>query len=94
LNNASEETSSDSHGEGGDDEVYEEEDKGEEDKKNKGKLTPPRDPINEDKASRKRNGSPMKPSLRKNSKDSKPKLDTILRVNDINLIIIIVEDKS
>jgi hypothetical protein len=47
MNNASEETASDSPGGGGDDEVDKEENNGEEDKQKQGEVTPPRDPINE-----------------------------------------------
>jgi hypothetical protein len=72
--NTPEETASDSSGGGGHDEVDKEEDKGEEEKHKQGKITPPRDPIDETETSKKRKVSPMKPTSRKNSKASKPQM--------------------
>jgi hypothetical protein len=71
LNNASEETASDSPREGRGDEVYKEEDKREEDKKKQGEVTLPRNPINGVETSKKRKVPPMKPTSRKKSKASK-----------------------
>ena len=90
LNNASEETTSDSLGGGGGDEVEKEENKGEEDKKKKGEVTPPRDPLDEADTSKKRNVSPMKPTSWKKSKANKPPFQTVLTVDDIDLIIVVV----
>jgi len=44
--------------------------------------------------SKKRKVSPTKPSSWKKSKASKPKLQTVLMVDDIDLIIIVVSDTS
>jgi hypothetical protein len=94
LNNTSEETASDSPGGGGGDEVDKEEDKGEEDKKKQGEVTPPRDPLDEAETSKKRKVSPMKPTSRKKSKANKPPFQTVLMVDDIDLIIVVVSDTS
>jgi hypothetical protein len=59
--NALEETVPDSPARGGGDEVNQEEE-GEEDKQEKGKVTPPKDPITEDETSKKRKASLQKPS--------------------------------
>jgi hypothetical protein len=94
LNNASEETASDSPGGGGDDEVDKEEDKGEEDKKKQGEVTPPRDPIDEAETSKKRKVSPTKPTSWKKSKASKPQMQTVLMMDDIDFIIVAISDTS
>jgi hypothetical protein len=94
LNSASEDTASDSPGGGGGDEVDKEENKGEEDKQKQGEVTPPRDPIDEVETSKKRKVSPKKPSSQKKSKSSKPKLQTVFMVDDIDLIIVVVSDIS
>jgi hypothetical protein len=57
-------------------------------------VTLPKDPIDEVETSKKRKGSPMKPSSRKKSKASRPKLQNVLTVDDINLIIVVVSDTS
>jgi hypothetical protein len=54
--------------------VDKEEKEGEEDKKKQGEVTPPRNPLEEAETSKKRKVSPMKPTSRKKSKASKPKL--------------------
>jgi hypothetical protein len=87
LNIASEETAPNSPGGGGDDEVDQEEYKGEEDKKEKGKVTPPKYPLIEAETSKKRKVSPKKPSMRKKSRDNKPQLQTVITVDNIDLII-------
>jgi hypothetical protein len=65
-NNASEETASESPAGGGGDEVNQEEE-GEEDKQEEGEVTPPKDPLTEAETSKKRKGSPQKPSVWKKS---------------------------
>jgi hypothetical protein len=94
INNASEENASESPGGGGDDEVDQKEDEGEEEKKEQGEVTPPKDPHTESEMSKKRKVSPNKPSTQKKSQDKKPQLQTILTVDDIDLIIIVVSDTS
>jgi hypothetical protein len=94
INNASEETTPDSPGGGGGDEVDQEEDEGEEDKKEQGEVTPPKDPLTEAETSKKRKVSPKKPSARKKSRANKPQLQTVLTVDDIDLIIAAVSDTS
>jgi hypothetical protein len=81
----------DSLGGGGDDEVDQEEE-GEEDKQEQGEVTPPKDPLTEAKTSKKRKVSPKKPSARKKSRANKPQLQTVLTVDDIDLIITVVSD--
>jgi hypothetical protein len=92
MNNASKETTPDSPGGGGDDEVDQEGDEGEEDKQEQGEVTPPKDPLTETETSKKRKVSPKKPSARKKSRASKPQLQTVLTVDDIDLIIAVVAD--
>jgi uncharacterized protein YsxB (DUF464 family) len=94
IHSASEETASDSPEGGGGDEVDKEEDQGEEDKQQKGEVTPPKDPLEETDTSKKRKGSPKKPSSRKKSKANKPPFQTMLTVDDIDLIIFTVSDTS
>jgi hypothetical protein len=62
LSNASKETTPNSPEGGGGDEVDKEEDEGEENKQDHGKVTPPKDPITKVETSKKRKGSPKKPS--------------------------------
>jgi hypothetical protein len=92
MNNTSKETTSDSLGGGGGDEVDKEEDKGDEDKQKQGEVKTPRDPIDEAETSKKRKVSPMKPTLQKKSKASKPQLQTVLMMDGIDLIIITVSN--
>jgi hypothetical protein len=94
IHNTSEETASDSPSRGGDDEVDKEEKEGEEDKQKQGEVTPPRNPLEEAETSKKRKVSPMKPTSRKKSKASKPKLQTVLMVDDFDFIIAAVSDAS
>jgi hypothetical protein len=94
LNNTSEETASDSLRQGGGDKVDKEENEGKEGKQKKGEVTLLKDPLTEAETSKKRKGSPTKPSSRKKSKASKPKLQTVLMVDDIDVIIIVVSDTS
>jgi hypothetical protein len=70
INNASEKTMSDSLG---NDEVSQEKE-GEEDKKEQGEVTSPKDPLTEVETSKKRNVSPKKPSTKKKSLTDKPQL--------------------
>jgi hypothetical protein len=74
--------------------VNKEEKEGEEDKHKQGEVTPPRNPLDEVKKSKKRNVSPTKPTSRKKSKASKPKLQTMVTVDSIDLIIVVVSDTS
>jgi hypothetical protein len=73
INNTSKKTTVVSPGGGGGDEVNQEEE-GEEDKQDKGKVTPPKDPLIEVKTSKKRKVSLKKPSAWKKSQDNKPQL--------------------
>jgi hypothetical protein len=74
IHSTSEENASYSPIEGGDDEVDKVEKEGEEDKQKQGEVTSLRNPLGEVETSKKRNVSPTKPTLRKKSKASKPKL--------------------
>jgi hypothetical protein len=97
LSSASEETASDSPGGGGGDEVdkeEKEEKEGEEDKQEQGEVTPPRNPLDDADPSKKRKVSPMKPTSWKKSKASKPKLQTVLTIDDFDFIIAAVSDAS
>jgi hypothetical protein len=94
MNNASKETTPDSPGGGGDDEVDQEENEGEENKQEQGEVTPPKDPITEAETSKKRKVSLKKPSAWKKSRENKPQLQTVLTVDDIDLIIVVVSDTS
>jgi hypothetical protein len=94
LNNASEETASDSPRGGGGDEVDKEENDGKVDKPEKGEVTLPRDPLDEAETSKKRKVSPTNPTLRKKSKSNKPPFQTVLMVDEIDLLIIDVSDTS
>jgi hypothetical protein len=67
--------------------VEKEEKEGEEDKQKQGEVTPPSNPLEEAETSKKRKVSPMKPTSQKNSKESKPKLQTVLTVDEFNFII-------
>jgi hypothetical protein len=91
--NTSEETAPDSPAGGGGDEVNQDKE-GEEDKKDKGEATPPKDPLTEAKTSKKRKVSPQKPSAQKKSRANKPQSQNVLTVDDIQLIITVVEDAS
>jgi hypothetical protein len=79
---------------GGGYEADKEEDKGEEDKQKQGEVTLHREPIDDSKTSKKRKVSPTKTSSWKNSKASKPKLQTALTIDDIDLIIVTISDTS
>jgi hypothetical protein len=92
IHNASEETLSESPR--GEDEVDQEEDEGEEDKKEKGKVTPPKDPLIEAETSKKIKVSPQKPSVRKKRCANRSKSQNVLTVDDIDLIIAVVSDTS
>jgi hypothetical protein len=92
--NASEETAPDSPAGGGGDEVNQEEGGEEGDKKEKGEVTPPKDPLTEVETSKKRKVSPQKPSARKKTRANKPQSKNVLTVDDIDLIITVVEDAS
>jgi hypothetical protein len=90
---ASEETAFDSPGGGGGGEVNREEE-GEEDKQEKGEVTSPKDPLTEVETSKKRKGSPQKPSAQKKSRATKPQSQNVLTMDDIQLIITTVKDAS
>jgi hypothetical protein len=57
-------------------------------------VTPPKDPITKADTSKKINISPKKPSVRKKSRANKPQLQTVIMVDDIELIIAAVSDTS
>jgi hypothetical protein len=84
-----EETTPDSPRGGGDDEVEQEEDE-----KKQSEVTLPKYPNTEAQPFKKRKVSPQKPSTWKNSRDNKPHLQTILTMDDINLIIVAISDTS
>jgi hypothetical protein len=89
LSSASENTSSMSHGQGGDDKV--EEINGKEYEQKQGEVTPPRyevDPL------KKRKFSPLKPSSQKKSKSILTKMLTVLTFDDFDFIIAAVNDAS
>jgi hypothetical protein len=92
--NASEESRPDSPTGGGGDEVNQEEGGEEGEKKDKGEVTPPKDPPTEAKTSKKRKVSPQKPSARKKTRANKPQSKNVLTVDDVDLIIAVVEDAS
>jgi hypothetical protein len=92
INSASEKTMFDSPGGEGDEVSQEKE--GEEDKKEKGEVTPLKDPLKEAETSRKRKVFPKKPSARKKSRANKLSRRTVLTVDDIDLIVIVVADTS
>jgi hypothetical protein len=94
LDSVSEETVSDSPRGGGGDEEDKEEKEGEEYKKNQGEVTPPQNPPDDIEPSKKRKVLPTKPTLRKKSKASKPKLQTVFTVNDFYFIIVAILDAS
>jgi hypothetical protein len=94
INSTSEETALNSPSGGEDNEVDKEEKEGEVDKKKNGEVTPPRNPLEEAKTSKKRKFSPMKPTSRKKSKASKLKLQTVLTVDDFDFIIAVVSNAS
>jgi hypothetical protein len=57
-------------------------------------VTLPKDPLIEAETSKKRKVSPKKPSVWKKSGASKPQLQTVLMVDDIDLIITAISDTS
>jgi hypothetical protein len=57
-------------------------------------VTPPKYPLTEAETSKKINVSPKKPSMWKKSRANKPQLQTILTVDDIDVIIAVVLDTS
>jgi hypothetical protein len=71
LSSASDETASESAGRGGDEKVDREETNGKEYQQKQGKVTPPRDLVDETDPSKKRKVFPTKPASRKKSKASK-----------------------
>jgi hypothetical protein len=89
--NASEESRSDSPAGGGGDEVNQEEGGEEGEKKDKGEVTPPKDPLTEAETSKKRKVSPQKPSARKKTRANKPQSKNVLTVDDVDLIITVIE---
>jgi hypothetical protein len=89
--NASEESRPDSPAGGGGDKVNQEEGGEEEEKKDKGEVTPLKDPLTKAKTSNKRKVSLQKPSTRKKTRANKPQLKNVLIVDDVDLIIVVVE---
>jgi hypothetical protein len=61
-------------------------------KKDKGEVTPPKDPPTEVETSKKRKVCSHKPSTRKKTCANKPQSKNVLRVDDVDLIIASVED--
>jgi hypothetical protein len=94
LSSASEETTSESLGRGGDDEVDKEEINGKEDQQKPSKVTPPRDPVDEADFSKKIKVSPTKPTSRKKSIASKTKFHIMLMLDDFEFIITTISDAS
>jgi len=66
----------------------------EEDNKKQGKVTPPQNTPDDIETSRKIKVSPKKPYSWKKSKARKPKMETVLTVDDIDLIIATVSDNG
>jgi hypothetical protein len=94
IHSTSKESALDSPSGGGDDEMDKEEKEGEEDKQKQGEVTPPRSPLEEATTSKKRKVSPTKSTSWKKSKASKPKLQTVLMVDDFDFIIAVVSYAS
>jgi hypothetical protein len=90
--NTSKEIAFDSPAGGGGDEVNQEEGGEEGEKKYKGEVTPPKDPLTTSEASQKRKVSLEKPSARKKARTNKPHSKNFLTLDDIDLIIIVVDD--
>jgi hypothetical protein len=86
IHSTLEETALDSPSGGGDDEVEKEEKEAEEYKKKQG--------VEEVETSKKIKVSSMKPTSRKKSKESNPKLQTVLTVDDFDFIFTAVSDAS
>jgi hypothetical protein len=57
-------------------------------------VTPPKDPLTKAKMSKKINISPNKPSVQKKSRANKTQLQTVVTVDDIDLIIVAIEATS
>jgi hypothetical protein len=76
-----------SYSRGGGDEVDKEEYNGEKDKQNQGEVTLPQNPPDDTETSKKINFSVTKPTSQKKSKDSKPKLQNVLTIDDFEFII-------
>jgi hypothetical protein len=91
---ASEESRPDSPARGGGDKVNQEEGWEEGENNDKGEVTLPKDPPTKDETSNKRKVSPQKPSSRKKTCVSKPKMKSMLTEDDVDLIIAIVEGVS
>jgi hypothetical protein len=89
LSSASGKTASVSPDRGGDDEVEEINDKGDEQKQ--GEVTPPRDEVD---PLKKRKVSPLKPSSQKKSKATVTKMKTVLTADDFDFIIAALNDAS
>jgi hypothetical protein len=92
LNSALKDTASVSPGRGSDDEVDQEETNRKEDQHKQGKVTPPRDPVDEAYPLNKRKVSPTKPTSRKKSRATLTKMQTVLTIEDFNFIIASVID--
>jgi hypothetical protein len=92
--NALEESGPDSPIGGGGDEVNQERGGEEGENQGKGEVTPPKDPLTEAETSKKRKVSLQKPSARKKTCASKPKMKAMLTEDDVDLIIAAMEDAS
>jgi hypothetical protein len=92
--NASEESGPGSPTGGGGDKVNQEGGGEEGEKKGEGEATPPKDPPTEIETSKKRKGSPQKPSARKKTRASKPQIEATLTEDDISLVHRAMEDAS
>jgi hypothetical protein len=57
-------------------------------------VTPSKDPLMEAETSKKKKVSPKKPLARKKSQANKPQLQTVLTMDEIDLIISAVENTS
>jgi hypothetical protein len=79
-------------GGGGDEGTQEKE--GEEEKKDKCEVTPSNDPLTEVETSKKRKGSPPKPSTQRKSQATEPQSQNMLTVDDVHLIIISIKYAS
>jgi hypothetical protein len=65
-----------------------------EDQNKQGEVTPPRDPVDEDDPLNKRKVSPTKPTSEKKSRETFPKMQIVLTIDDFDFIIAIVSDAS
>jgi hypothetical protein len=90
--NTSKESRPESLERGGGDEVNQEEGGEEGENKDKGKVTPPKDPPTEAETLKKRKVYPQKPSTIKNTRANKSQSKNVLTEDDVGLIIVAMED--